>query len=261
MESRKQKEAEFHNKLRDEKLKDEEAEYKRMTLNKRFYSIAKGNRVFIEQWLLQRCSNKRILDYCCGNGEFSIFLARNGAKAVGIDISEKGIEKAKREAANNGIDKNISFLLMDAEDLKFNDNSFDIIICSGVLHHLDIKRAYPELMRVLKPNGEIICNEPLVYNPIFQFYRRMTPHLRTRWEMEHILTKKDIELAKKYFDKVEIKFFHLATLMAVPFRNLSVFNSILRPLERVDSVLLRLPILRWLAWQTVFILSKPKKQC
>ena len=147
---------------------------------------------------------------------------------------------------------------MDAEKLEFEKNFFDIIVCSGVLHHLSLQRAYSELARVLKPDGEIICNEPLIHNPIFQLYRRMTPHLRTKWEMEHILSKNDIKLAKEYFGKVETKFFHLATLLAVPFRNFSIFNPLLTFFEWVDSILLRLPLIQWLSWQIVFILSKPK---
>jgi hypothetical protein len=88
----------------------------------------------------------------------------------------------------------------------------------------------------------------------------MTPHLRTKWEAEHILRKKDIEMAKSYFNRVEILgVFHLATIAAVPFRNLPVFNPILTFLETVDNIFLKLPILKWQAWQVVFILSEPKK--
>ena len=64
--------------------------------------------------------------------------------------------------------------------------------------------------------------------------------------------------AENYFGKVETRFFHLATLAAVPFRNLPVFNFILSLLEAVDGVLLKTPILKWLAWQIVFVLSQPK---
>jgi len=180
--------------------------------------------------------------------KFQFFLAKNGAQVIGIDISSISIENAKKNAINEGVEKNTSFFVMDAEKLEFEKNFFDIIVCSGVLHHLDIRRAYPELARVLKPEGEIICNEPLVHNPIFQLYRKMTPHLRTKWEMEHILSKHDIKLAKEYFGKVETKFFHLATLLAVPFRNFPVFNFILGLLEKVDSLLLKLPFLKWWAW-------------
>ena len=260
MEERKKIEAEFHNKWRDEKLrKNNPDEDKRLSFSKKFYSITRASWGFLNGWILERCKNTKVLDYCCGDGDFSIFLAKNKAKVTGIDISSVSIKRAKRESINQGVEENTSFLVMDAEKLEFPDNYFDIIVCNGVLHHLDIKKAYPELMRVIKLDGKIICDEPLFYNPIFQLYRKMTPHLRTRWEMEHILTKKEIELARKYFNNVETRFFHLFTLMAVPFRNLKSFNSILGFFERVDSILLKLPVFKWLAWQVIFILSKPKK--
>lgn len=259
MEFRKQKEAEFHDKIRNKKLKENVKKYEYLKSNIKFYSITKKSGEFVNGYLIQNCSRKKVLDYCCGDGEMTLFLAGHKAEAIGIDISSTSVQNAKKRAVEKGLDKQTSFYVMDAENLKFENDYFDLIICSGVLHHLDVKKAYPELMRVLKPGGKIICDEPLVYNPIFHLYRKMTPHLRTEWEVHHILSRKDIKLAKKYFGKVETKFFHLATLGAVPFRKLPGFNPILRLLGAVDSVLLRLPLLKWLAWQVVFILSEPKK--
>jgi ubiquinone/menaquinone biosynthesis C-methylase UbiE len=186
-------------------------------------------------------------------------MAKCGAKVCGIDISEVSIKNCQAKAIQQGLEKNITFKIMDAETLDFKEDSFDIIVCSGVLHHLDIKKAYVELARVLKPEGEIICAEPLKYNPFIQLYRRMTPHLRTEWETEHILGMKEINLAKKYFAKVEARFFHLATLAAVPWRNWRGFNFILSLLETLDNLILKIPFLREQAWMVVFILSGPKK--
>lgn len=238
MEERKQKEIEFHNKVRAKVLRENESEYEYLTSNKKFYSVVRSSRAFVNGWLLQRCPNRKVLDYCCGNGGVSLFLAKNGAEVTGIDISGESVKNAKENAIRENVEKNTCFLVMDAENLGFNKDSFDIIVCGGVLHHLDIQRAYPELARVLKPSGEIICGEPLAYNPIIQLYRKMTPHLRTEWEKDHILTRSSIELAKKYFGKVETRFFHLATLAAMPFRNLTGFSSILGFLEATDRVLL-----------------------
>ena len=257
MESRKQKEREFAN-GRTEASQTDESTYERLTYSKRFYSVTRKSLAFLRQWILDRCQEKRVLDYCCGTGEFTCFIAKNSAETVGIDISEVSIDACKKRSIDEKVDKKVCFFVMDAENLEFPDGSFDVIVCAGVLHHLDIQRAYSELARVLKPSGEIICGEPLAYNPIIQLYRKMTPHLRTEWEAEHMLRRSSTELAKKYFGKVETRFFHLATLAAVPFRNLPGFNAILSFLEIIDRVLLKLPILKWLAWQVVFILSQPK---
>lgn len=259
MNSRKQIEASFHDKLRDQRLESNKNEWEQLTANKKFYAITRKSTSFVSNILKRNCKNKKALDYCCGNGSNTIFLAKQGAQAVGIDISPISIANCKKKAIEAGVEKNTNFLVMDAENLEFAENYFYMIFCSGVLHHLDIKKAFSELSRVLKPEGKIICQEPLIYNPVFQYYRKKTPHLRTKWETEHILSKKDIELAKQYFDKVEIKFFHLAALAAVPFRNLPGFHFILTLLEKIDAVLLRLPLIKWLSWQMVFILSQPQK--
>ncbi|MDA2935690.1 class I SAM-dependent methyltransferase [Patescibacteria group bacterium AH-259-L05] len=260
MDSRKQEEAKFHNKVRNKTLENDVLEYEYLTSNKKIYSVTRKSRKFVNNWIIQNCPNKRALDYCCGNGAMTIFLAKKGAQATGIDISDISIQNCNKLAIKQGVEKNTSFLVMDAEKLNFEDNYFDIIVCCGVLHHLDVKKVYPELARVLKPQGKVICNEPLVYNPIFQLYRKMTPHLRTEWEMRHILSKNDIMIAKKNFNKIEdIKFFHLTTVLAIPFHNLPGFNVLLRSFEIIDSILLRIPLLKWLAWQTAYILSEPRK--
>lgn len=260
MENRKEKEAEFHDKLRGDELMSKDPDFRFLTSNRRFYSVARKSINFAEGWLSQRCKNKASLDYCCGDGAVAIFLAKNGAKAVGIDISPISIQNSEKRAIEEGVNQSASFFVMDAEKLDFEDNYFDIIVCSGVLHHLNIEKAFQELGRVLKPNGEIICIEPLIYNPIFQLYRIMTPRLRTKYETENILTKKKIDLAKNYFEKTDYRFFHLITLAAVPFRNLKMFNYILGFFEKVDSVLLDIPLVKWLAWQIIFILSRPKNK-
>lgn len=258
MELRKQKEIEHANKLKN--LLEQASDQEKVASNKKFYKITRGNINFTKKWLLSKISdNKKFLDYCCGDGSISIFLAQNNAEITGIDISDVSIKIAKQNASKKGLENNPTFLVMDAENMEFDDNSFDVIFCGGVLHHLDIDKAFQELKRVLKPNGAIICGEPLAYNPIFQLYRRLTPKLRTEWESEHILNKQSINLAKKHFNKVEMKFFHLTTLLAVPFRHYSFFGHILSFFEFVDSILLRLPIIKWLSWQIVFTLSEPKK--
>jgi len=259
MDSRKQKEAEFHDKIRDEALKENKDKFENLTSNRKFYSITRKSNTFVNDWLLEYCKGKKVLDYCCGNGDHSIFLAQHGADAVGIDISPVSIENCKVRAEKEGVSEHADFYVMDAEATEFPDNTFDVVTCLGVLHHLDTDKAFREIARILKPDGKVICNEPLAYNPVFQLYRRMTPHLRTEWEMHHILSKRDIDHAEKYFNTVDMKFFHLVNMGAVPFLNGPLFSPVLGMLEQIDNVLLRIPFVQWLSWQIVFTLANPKK--
>ncbi len=260
MENRKQEEIELQNKIRSKKLQENSSEFKRLTANRKFYSITRQSTEFLNSYFAGNYARKRILDYGCGDGGIPVALAKKGAEVVGIDIADIRIKTCQELAKKEGVSDKASFFVMDAEKTTFPDGNFDGVICTGVLHHLDTENAFRELARILNPEGTIICNEPLAYNPIFQLYRKMTPFLRSGWEAEHILSKKDFVVAEKYFGKIEKRFFHLFSLMAVPLRRWpKIFNLVLSFLERMDSAILRLPFVKWWAWQVVFILSKPKK--
>lgn len=272
MEQRKLLEKEFHDKIRivvdDPHVADTrwtsamEKTIKGNPLwaNMKYYSIERKSRNMVLDWFVNNTPAKVVLDYCCGNGADSIFIAENGAKGVyGIDISPVSIDNCIRNAENAGMLDRIEYQVMDAENTAYDDNMFDIVTEYGALHHLDLKKSYAEIVRILKPNGVAICHEALKHNIFIYLYRKMTPHLRTEWEAEHILGRREIELAKEYFGNVEIRFFHLISLVAVPFRNTRLFNPVLSLLEKIDDFILSVPLVRWQAWQIVIILSNPKK--
>ncbi len=259
MELRKEEERQFHNKIRDEKLKENKEDYRVFSANKKFYLTNRKSRDFVHSWLLTNCRGKKVLDYCCGNGETAIFLAKNGIETVGIDISDISVNNFREFAKKEGVEGKATFLVMDAEATQFPDNYFDVVVCLGVLHHLDTSKAFKEIFRIVKPTGSVLCDEPLAYNLVFQLYRKLTPHLRTKWEAKHILSKADIAVSQRYFNKVETNFFHLFSLAAAAFRNSRHFETILGILDKIDTVLLRLPLIKWWSWQIVFILSEPKK--
>ena len=104
-------------------------------------------------------------------GSHAHFMATNGAaRVVGIDISDVAIEKARGASRAAGIE-NAEYRRMNAEFLEFDDNSFDLICGTAILHHLDLTRAYSELARVLKPGGLAVFMEPLGHNPLINVYR------------------------------------------------------------------------------------------
>ncbi|MBI1977879.1 MAG: methyltransferase domain-containing protein [Candidatus Omnitrophica bacterium] len=259
MEARKKEEIDFHNRLRNKDLAKDPKLFKYYTSNYKFYAVDRANRKFCEDWIRERCASKRVLDYCCGDGDYSLLAARVAATTVGIDISDVAVHKCAERARTEGLDSKTSFHIRDAESTGFEDHAFDAIICAGVLHHLDLDRAYRELARLLAPGGEIICMEALGHNPLIQWYRRLTPHLRTAYEAKHILKMRDVHKAKKYFRKINVRFFHLATLLAVPFRNMPGFRGLLSFLEAVDSVLLLIPLVQKMAWMVTFTLGDPIK--
>lgn len=267
MKDRKAEERTFHNILRSktngqrwtpemELLIDEDP----LWANMKFYAIERRSRKMAIHWLFSNCPGKMVLDYCCGNGDDSLIISQMAVKKVfGIDISETSIVNCKSRA-NIERALNVEFNVMDAENLQFPDNTFDIVSEYGALHHLKLEKAYCEIARVLQPAGKCICVEALNHNPFIRYYRKKTPYLRTEWEVNHIMRKPQIMLASKFFNSISILgFFHLVTLTAVPFRNTRFFNAILSASEALDNILLKLPYLKWQAWQVIFVLSDPKK--
>ena len=104
---RKRKEAEFHNLVRDQKLKEDDEEFQRLTSNKKFYSIAQKSDKFLHNWIYNHGEGKKLLDYCSGDGDRTILFGKHGVNAVGIDISDVSVENSKRKAGRERVDKKV----------------------------------------------------------------------------------------------------------------------------------------------------------
>lgn len=94
--------------------------------------------------------NSKVLDLCSGTGDMGALIMKREktASVIGVDISEKMIEKA---AFKN---KNIKYIKKDASDLPFCDNEFDIIVCAFGFRNIENKKgAQLEINRVLKKEG------------------------------------------------------------------------------------------------------------
>ena len=157
-----------------------------------------------------------------------------------------------------GVSDRCHFIVGDAEHTEFEDESFDCIVCMGVLHHLNLDAAYKEIHRILKKDGIVLADEALANNPFFMMYRRRTPHLRTAWEVDHILHVNDIKHAEKYFQNVDIKYFHMTVIAAVPFKGTFLFKPLRAAFNGVDSILCHIPGLQRWAWQGIFTLQGRK---
>ncbi len=239
-------EREFHNRAFTEDVRERAAKY---------YEITKPNRDYYFELLGQRCSGKRCLEYGCGPGSAAFFLAHHGGIVTGIDISDVAVAQAEQDMARRGLPG--TFHCMNAEATHFPDGSFDLICGTGILHHLDLERAYAELARLLAGDGYAVFIEPLGHNPAINLYRRLTPALRT--EDEHPLKASDLKLARQFFQRVELRFFHLSSLAAVAFRKTPFFQAVRGTLEFFDQrTFALLPFMRRYAWVVVMSLAEPR---
>jgi len=198
-----------------------------------------------------------VLDYGCGNWGAGHAAAEQGATLVAIDISPTALRQYLRALRTRRIGAAYG-LQMNAEELAFNDHTFDMVCGMGVLHHLDLNKSFSEIARTLKPHGQALFMEPMGHNPIINLYRARTPGART--EDEHPLLYRDFEVARRYFGRVETSFFNLCTLAAIPLRRTSFLRTLLIVLRSADRVLFRtLPFMRRYAWMVVMTLSEPRK--
>lgn len=105
--------------------------------------------------LIEIKKGMKILDVGCGTGNFSVKLANMGCKVTGIDISNEMLNVAKKKSNEQNLD--IEFFNMDINDLKFEDNSFDVAFSMTAFEFIeDAKKALEELFRVVKKDGQIL---------------------------------------------------------------------------------------------------------
>jgi MPBQ/MSBQ methyltransferase len=138
----------------------------------------------------------RVLDVGCGIGGTSRHLAKRlgpKSKVQGITLSPNQVKRATELAAEQGVD-NASFQVMNALEMDFPDDTFDLVwACESGEHMPDKKRYVEEMIRVLKPGGTIV---------IATWCQRETPPEFTPEEQEK-LTFLYEEWAHPYFVSIE----------------------------------------------------------
>jgi len=100
---------------------------------------------------------KDVLELGCGAAQWSIALARLGARPVGLDLSERQLEHARRLMAEAGVE--FPLVSASAEAVPLPDASFDIVFCDhGAMSFADPYRTVPEAARLLRPGGQLAFN-------------------------------------------------------------------------------------------------------
>jgi SAM-dependent methyltransferase len=107
--------------------------------------------------ILGDVAGKDILEYGCGAAQWSISLAKLGARPVGLDLSERQLDHARRLMAEAAVE--FPLIHASAEAVPLPDASFDIVFCDhGAMTFADPYRTVPEVSRLLRPGGLFAFN-------------------------------------------------------------------------------------------------------
>lgn len=233
----------YHNSRFSEEVRDAQGKY---------YASIKHGAARFDKRVRQLAEGSDILEYGCGSAIQGLELAKVARSLTGIDISDVAIDDARAGAAVCGL-TNTRYETMNAEDMTFPDESFELVFGRGIIHHLDLERCFTNVSRVLKPGGVALFWEPLGHNPVLNKYRDRTPEART--PDEHPLIRSDFDLAAKFFARTDLQFYGLTTIATVPIRDTPVGDALLAITAKIDAALFLTPV-KWLAWYSLIELRK-----
>jgi phosphatidylethanolamine/phosphatidyl-N-methylethanolamine N-methyltransferase len=133
--------------------------------------------------IAQSCIKKgdRVIEVGIGTG-ISLPLYPNGCKVIGIDVTRKMLEKAQQKKAKHKLD-DVDLFEMDAENMTFNDDSFDHALAAFVVTVVpNPEKMVSEIKRVTKKNGNIIIlNHFCSHNPFFSRMEKLFSPLCEKW--------------------------------------------------------------------------------
>jgi 2-polyprenyl-3-methyl-5-hydroxy-6-metoxy-1,4-benzoquinol methylase len=209
---------------------------------------------------LEVTSGMHVLDYGCGSGKLGMYLSLRGAEVWGFDLSAEGIRVANEVAADYGASAN--FEQMDAEDLRYPDNFFDLVVGFGVLHHvIKYPAAASNLHRILKTGGRVIFLETLWDNLLINFARRFTTADAAAGDAQ--LTESSIFEFCRDFREVRLEkrnlLYMLKRFAKLPERDVSAplrARPFWRLIKSVDKNLLRFRPLRRYCGEVIIFLRK-----
>jgi len=188
-----------------------------------------------------------LLDVGCGTGLYWPVLARYCKHIVGVDYSEAMISEARRLIEAKGL-KNIEAIVQNGERLDFPPESFNVVLCMDVLHHIpDIKRSILNFHRLLKSNGRLIAVEPNTLNPLI-FLAHLIPS-EERFAIKRNYAPVLRKLFSPYFRNIQIVY--------VNFVASAKSERQLRHIEMLDKFIMsKFPLFKPFSLRQVLIMEK-----
>ena len=180
-----------------------------------------------------------ILEIGCGTGLFTQELAATNNNIVAIDISDALIMKAKARVHS----PNVKFVVGNAYRTKFKPRSYDFIVGSSSLHHLEVDLALQEFSRILKPGGGIMFTEPNMMNPQVALIKNI-PAIK-RWAGD----SPDETAFFRWRIEKKLREYGFTAISVIPFDFMhpQIPEFLLDVAEQLTSVIEKVPILKEIA--------------
>ena len=202
-------------------------------------------------------TGKDVLDMGAGYGTTTTYLGNKGFNVIAIDLDSDSIEIAKK------LNPSINYKKLNAEQLPFEDNSFDTLILRDALHHFvgeaDFDKVKNEMCRVLRNDGKIIFFDPNV-NFLIKTLRKISKH-----EDEECTYEDAIDIMKGLNLKIIHKSFN--TIYSLPLSGgyvginfipqLNLLQNFILLTEKIFEKLIQNSIGRRIAWRYVIVGEKP----
>ncbi|MFY9949209.1 MAG: class I SAM-dependent methyltransferase [Candidatus Sulfotelmatobacter sp.] len=218
-------------------------------------------------WAIKQMGNlkgARILDVGIGDGLTSVLMALAGAQVTGIEVSSVALARAETLAQRYNVGLNLQE--MPGEDLRFEKDTFDGILCLSAYHHMDQKRAAFEFGRVLRRGGRLVMIDPFASNPPAWLYRRIGQIFsREATSRETPLRVRDLRFLREHFDKVDWRGMYFLSVGLIGLERIwknphpSIFRfteSAFKWTSPFDSLVLRVPGLQRVAWKIAVVAQR-----
>jgi len=197
-----------------------------------------------------------VLDFACGGGVTSMFLAARGARMTALDLIPESVARCRELAATLGFADRVTAVAGELSDLP--PKGFDAVVGRYALHHVDVAVVAPLLAARLRPGGRGAFLETFASNPVLRVSRR---HLVGRMGVprygtidEHPLTAADIAAVRGAFGWAtttvpQMTFLRMFDRQVLHFRH----PRLSRLLAAVDDQLARWPRLKFLSYHQLVV--------
>ena len=150
---------------------------------------------------LPKMVKPRILDIGCGSGVPTMELAKlSDGEIIGIDIDQESLDRLSRKIEQEGLNNRVKALKCSLLDIKFPDNSFDIIWAEGSITSLGVEKSLRGWNRILKPKGFIV-----IHDEIKHFFKKRDKVASCGYKMiEHFSLPEDAWW-EEYYSPLEIR--------------------------------------------------------